>query len=68
MTTFISLLLASIPNALLAIGAKLLTQSFFQSVLEKVIIRGLTYAVTLTTNTVDDELVEEVKRRLAGEK
>lgn len=65
MNAFIALLLAGIPNALLAIAAKLLTQAFFQTILEKVIVAGLERASDMTTNTVDDALVEEVKRRLS---
>jgi hypothetical protein len=35
-----------------------------QSVIEKVLIYGLRKAASMTTNTLDDELVEEVAQRL----
>lgn len=64
MTYVLTTLAAMLPNVLLAIFAKLVTQSFLQSVIEKTIVYGLQHAAKLTTNTVDDELVSEVEARL----
>lgn len=60
----LSTMSAMLPNVFLAIFAKLVTQSFLQSVLEKTIIYGLKHAVALSTNTVDDEIVAEIEARL----
>lgn len=60
----LSTLAAMLPNVFLAILAKLVTQSFLQSVLEKTIIYSLNHAVKLTTNSVDDEIAAEVEARL----
>jgi hypothetical protein len=57
-------LAAFLPMAIIGILSKLATQSFVQSVLEKVLIYGLRKAAAMTSNTVDDELVEEVAQRL----
>lgn len=65
MTALISALLAALPNVLIAILSKFVTESFLQSVLEKVIIAALRRAAKLTVNTVDDELVVEIEKRLA---
>jgi len=62
----LSHLAAFLPMAIIGIIAKLTTQSFVQSVLEKVLIYGLRKAAAMTSNTVDDELVEEVAQRLQG--
>lgn len=65
MGAFIAILVASIPNAMLAIASKLVSEKFMQAVLEKVLIAGLQKAAKLSTNTVDDELVADVQKRLA---
>jgi hypothetical protein len=49
---------------LLHILSKLATQSFFEFVITKVIIYCAEKLSELTTNSVDDELVAEIKRRL----
>lgn len=64
MSGLMAALAAAIPNALIAIGAKLFTDTFMQAVLQKVIVFGLRKAAKLSTNTVDDELVEDVVKRL----
>lgn len=64
MSAALAVLVAALPNAFLFVFAKVVTQSFMQSVIEKVLIYGLRKAAALTTNTLDDELVEEVATRL----
>jgi hypothetical protein len=64
MTLLISTILASLPNIFLAILSKVVTQSFLQQVIEKVLLATMAKAVTMTTNTVDDELFETVKTAL----
>lgn len=66
MTSIIAMILAAIPQALLAIASKLFTETFFQKILEKLLIQGLSYAAKMTTNTVDDSFVEEIRTRLEG--
>jgi hypothetical protein len=63
MATLLAAILAAIPNALLAIGAKLFTDKFLQMVLQKVIIAGLEKAASLSINTIDDEVVADIKKR-----
>lgn len=64
MSAMMAMLMAMLPNVFMAIVAKLVTQSFMQAVLEKVLIAGLQKAAALTTNTVDDDLVKLVADRL----
>lgn len=64
MTAFLATILAALPNVFLAVLGKIVTQSFLQSVLEKVLIAGLRKATTMTTNTVDDEIVADIEKRL----
>lgn len=66
MAALAAILVASIPNALMAILGKLVTESFLQSVLEKVLLVGLRKAASMSTNTVDDELVSDIEKRLKG--
>lgn len=64
MTALISTLLASLPNVFLAIISRLVTEKFMTKIVAKVTIYGLKKAAKMTTNTVDDELVEDVTERL----
>lgn len=64
MNTIVVALLAALPNVLIAIFAKLFTEKFLQSVLEKVIIFGLRKAAALSVTTFDDDLVSEMDARL----
>lgn len=66
MGAFAAVLVAAIPNVLMAIMGKLVTETFMQSVLEKVLIVGLKKAASLSTNTLDDELVTDIEKRLKG--
>lgn len=68
MSMLIATVLAAVPNVFLAIVGKLVTESFMQSVLEKVLIAGLEKASAMTTNTVDDEVVRDIAERLRGAK
>lgn len=63
-SALLAVILASVPNVLLAIASKLVTEKFMQSVLEKVLVYGLKQAAQLSTNTVDDELVLDIEKRL----
>lgn len=63
MSAFLATIAAVIPNVFIGIVSKLVTEKFLQSVLEKVIVYGLKKAADITTNTVDDELVEDVEQR-----
>ena len=64
MNVFLAAMLAAIPNALLAIGAKMFSDKFMQMVLEKILIFGMKKAASMTTNTVDNELADMVETRL----
>lgn len=64
MSALAAILIAAVPNAFMAIVAKLVTQTFLQDVMEKILIRALDKAASMTTNTLDDELAAEVKKRL----
>ena len=66
MSTILSVILAAIPNALLAIAAKFVTEKFLQSVLEKMIIYGLKKLAPLSTNTLDDEIVADIEKVIKG--
>ena len=59
-------ILGSLVTSLLAVLGKLATQSFFEAVLTKVIIYAGEKLAPMTTNTLDDELVAEMKKRLLG--
>lgn len=64
MSAIVAMLLAAIPNVALAIFSKLVTEKFLQSVLEKVLIAGLEKAAKMSTNTVDDDVVADIRQRL----
>ena len=64
MSSIFAMLIAGLPKALMAISAKIFTEMFFQKILEKIIIFALEKAVSLTTNKIDDEVVEDIKRKL----
>jgi len=51
-------------TALLSVLGKLATQAFFESVLTKVIIHAGEKLAPMSTNTLDDELVADIKKRL----
>lgn len=61
-----AVILAALPNIFLSILGKIVTQDFMQSVIEKVLVVALDKAAAMTTNTVDDEIVGEIKQRLKG--
>lgn len=64
MQILLAALLAAIPNVLLAIFSKLVTESFLNVLLTKLLLAGLRRAVKITINTVDDDLVAEIEKRL----
>lgn len=66
MASFLTMLLAAIPNVLMAVLGKIATEKFLQSVLEKIIIYGLQKLAPLTTNTLDDEIVADMVKKLQG--
>lgn len=63
-SAILAAILASIPNALIAIGVRVFNENFMQEVLEKIISYGIHEAAAMTTNTVDDELARMVEDRL----
>lgn len=66
MSAFLATILAVLPNVFLGVLGKLVTETFLQSVLEKVLITGLKTASKMTTNSLDDELVKDIEARLKG--
>lgn len=60
-------LLSAIITALMSIGGKLAGAAFLEAVATKVIIWSLEKIAPMTTNKLDDELVELVKKRLGAE-
>lgn len=54
-------------TAFLSIVGRLFTQPFFESVLTKVVIFSSEKLAKMTSNTLDDDLVFEIKKRLAPE-
>lgn len=59
-----SIVLAQLIAAFLAVLGKLVTQSFFEAVLSKVIVWSAEKLAPMTTNTLDDQIVAEIKTRL----
>lgn len=68
MSALVATILASLPNVFFAIVGKLVTESFMQKVIEKVLVRLLEKAAAMTTNTLDDEIVADVIERLKEQK
>lgn len=66
MGSFLAVIMAAVPNVALAIFSKLVTEQFLQATLEKVLVYGLKKAAALSTNTLDDELVADIEKRLKG--
>lgn len=54
-------------TAFLSVMGKLAGQKFFEAVLTKVIIYGLEKLAPMTSNTLDDNIVAEIKRKLLTE-
>ncbi|TAJ76098.1 MAG: hypothetical protein EPO42_13240 [Gallionellaceae bacterium] len=57
---------AGLISAAMSIFGKLATQSFFEAVLSRVMVYAGEQLAPMTTNTLDDELVAEIKKRLSG--
>ena len=64
MNAIIGMLVAVVPQAIMAIAAKLLTQSMVQAALERIVLAGLKHAAKLTVNQVDDQVVADIEQRL----
>jgi hypothetical protein len=60
----IATITAGLISAALSILGKLATQTFFEAVLTKIVTHSLDKLSKMTTNTLDDELAAEVKKRL----
>jgi len=64
MQAIIAIIMAALPKAIMAIAAKLFSDAFVQKILEKIVISGLKYLVTLSTNKIDDGIVADIEKRL----
>lgn len=51
-------------KAFLAVLASVTTQPFFEAVISKVMVWGLEKLAAMTTNTLDDDLVREIRNKL----
>lgn len=58
---------AGIVNAALALLSKVATQAFFEAVIGKVVVAGLRHLAKMSTNDIDDKLVEDVAKQLGIE-
>lgn len=65
MSALIAIILNLLPQIFVGILSKFVSEKFLQSILEKVLVFSLEKVAALTTNKLDDELVEDIKRRLA---
>lgn len=61
MSILLSALLAALPNVFLSLLTPLVTKTFLTKVLRHVIVFALGKAAKLTTNTVDDQIVADIK-------
>lgn len=69
MQIILTMLVSALPNAFIRVFGMILTEKFLSSVLEKVIVLSARKAASLSTNTLDDELVNEIEERFKdGEK
>jgi hypothetical protein len=64
MSILIAAVLNLLPQIAVGILSKFVSEKFLQSVLEKVLLYTLEKVTALTTNTLDDELVADIKKRL----
>lgn len=60
----ISIIASGLLTATLSIMGKLVTQSFFEAVLTRVIIWSGERLAPMSTNSLDDDIVAEIKKRL----
>lgn len=63
----ITLLTSGFITAGLSLLGKLVTKSFFEVVLKRIVIWSGEKLVPMTGNTLDDEIFEEIKKRLNDE-
>lgn len=61
-------IMAGILNAVLAILGKVATQAFFEAVIGKVVVAGLRHLAKMSTNDIDDKVVEDVAKQLGYDK
>ena len=61
------MLLAALPKVAVAILGKFVSEKFLQDILEDIFVWSLKKLAPLTTNTLDDELVEIIIKRLKNE-
>ena len=64
MASLIAFFLAALPNVLIAIISKFASEQFLQNFLETIIIYALRKIAPLTSNSLDDDLVTLVEKRL----
>jgi hypothetical protein len=64
MGVFISTLASTIPSLMIKILARIFTEAMIQNLLERLILMCLEKASKLTTNTIDDSVVEEIRAKL----
>lgn len=64
MTTFITTLLLSASEAFWAVIGKLVTKTFLEGLITKLVVAGLDKLAASTSNTLDDDLVKDVKSAL----
>ncbi len=57
---------SGIISASLSLLSKVATQAFFESVMQKVLIYGLEKMAKSTENTLDNDLVKDIKKRLGN--
>lgn len=55
---------AALIKAFLAVLASITTQPFFEAVIARVMVWGLEHLAAMTSNTLDDDIVRQVKARL----
>ena len=64
MSGVMAAIVAGLTNACFAVLAKLFTQTFFEAVISRVTVALLRMLAKHTTNTVDDDIANEVAERL----
>lgn len=60
-------MVAGLTSAALAVMGKLFTQKFFEAVISRVTIYSMGKLAEMTTNHMDDDLVQEAAKRLGLE-
>ncbi len=68
MTAFLTTLLLTSADVLWAIVAKLVTKNFLEKIITELTVAGLEKLAASTANTLDDQIVADVKSALNVEK